>query len=124
METLPAKDDDALRHLNSKKVADGVESIGKHYEEMRKWNKLLLSISAITGILMLVLLVVIFYASYSIKGSSFIDTFSDRDLLASRYKCCESDNCITFRQPTQAKDFKLLFPDSKCTFWDVRSNAN
>jgi hypothetical protein len=124
-ENLPALDSEDLRKLNSKKIVDAVDNIGQHFAEIRKWNKVSLTIAAATGLLMLLLIGTIVYASFSIKGTSFIDTMVDRDGMAMRYKCCTlDDNCAIFRLPASAHDFQEIYPEAKCIFWDVRTKVN
>jgi len=125
-ENLPALDNVELRQLNTKKVVNAFDSIGKHFEEIRKWNKVVISISVVTGLIMLVFLGIVVYSAFTIKGSSIIDNFVDRDMLATRIQCCDNvgtngGGCITFRTPTAAKDFKEIFPFVDCVYWDMRT---
>ena len=119
--TLPALDNEMLRKENTRKIVDAIDNVGQHFQEVRKWNKITITIGVISSLIVLIFLGTIVYSAFSIKGQSFVDSMVDRDTMSTRFKCCVGGECLIIRQIPFAKDFTLMYPEATCTFWDVRN---
>lgn len=124
MVDLPALDDQSVRELNTKRIVESVENIGEHFKELKQQNRIGFIIRTITGVFLLILLGSIFYASFTIKGSSFMENMIDKDMMAQRYNCTYENNSAMFRSINLVKDFKTVYPAAECRYRDVRKEDN
>ena len=120
---LPAKDDAGLRELNTEKVVNSFDRMGKFFMELKHQNRINFIVGLATGVIILVTLGTIVYSAYS-AGGGFIDNIVDRDALTARYECVSVEGYNqTFRRPSDAVEFTELF-NSSCRFYKFENDRH